>query len=80
MNESPPYRQKWLLLFEIMLILILGALSVVYYWRPAAVGFTRPQWWHVLVLGGLLFLILALHMWRRGRDRRRELHESIRSS
>lgn len=66
------------LVAEIALTLLLIALGIYFYLRPAAEGLGGAEWWHWVLLAGLFFSILALHNWRKRRGGHRGLHEAIR--
>lgn len=75
MNARPT---DWTLLLEIGLGLLLIGLSIVFFWRPAAMGLESSRWWHGVLLGALFFGIIGLHRWRRGRSSHAALRETIR--
>ena len=66
------------LLLEVVLVLLLVALGIALYLRPAAEGFLEARWWYWIVLAMLLFGVAGLQTWRRRKQRRQELHRSIR--
>lgn len=66
------------LLVQAVLIIALIGLGTVFYFQPAATDALAPRWWHWLVLGGLFFLIVALHTWRMKHRSRETLREVIR--
>lgn len=66
------------LFLEVVLVLILVALGIVLYLRPAAEGFVGAHWWYWVVLALLLFAVAGLQTWRRRQQRRQELHRWIR--
>jgi hypothetical protein len=65
------------LLVEAGLALILIALFVFLYVIPTETRLSGVRWWAPLVLGGLLFSLLALDARRRKRRSRREVQRMI---
>jgi len=76
-DRPPPPRTDRVLLIEAGLVLLLAALGIVLYWRPAAEGFLDPRWWHWMLLAGLFFGIVWLDRWRRQRRTRAALRETL---
>jgi hypothetical protein len=73
-----PRRTDRILLLEVLMVLLLIALSVTLFWQPAAAGLASPQWWHWTVLAALFFGVIGLDRWRRRRRVYADLHEVIR--
>jgi uncharacterized membrane protein len=74
MSPTTVRRTDRVLLAEVTLIIVLFALGIALYWRPAAAGLDSDatSWWQWLLLAALFFAIMALETLRR----RRKLHRA----
>lgn len=74
-EPSPPVDR--LLLVEVVLGIVLGALAVYYFIVPAGSAEFVPSWWVGFVLAILFFSIVIMETFRRRTRSRAEMHRAL---